>query len=163
MKLYITFICLLFSICAFSQDEISQQNSYDGVYELETATVLVYNHFTNAKIDEYNIDLESTDIKPWNVYFKNLFKKLYYYDEQIDTFELIDNKAYYVDSDNNIEPIDNTNIDSDTRVLVIGKQLNSYTVTPRNNSLIIKTDVIYGQTGYSFPLKGTLVLVMNKK
>lgn len=175
MKLFHTLllcVCMT-SVCAYSQtlqpssaspaSALSYRNKTDGTYLFNKAVVTVYNATTKAQVDSRVITDLSTLSGETDMFYRNVFSEAYMKNNVLRYCVLADKHPYLVIDDTTLVPARKYSKDETATTDYIPVQLSPYTFAINDNTLTFTLSYLYGDSRYSFPLEGKLVLTMIKQ
>ena len=158
----------LLCLCALSA--YSQKVHHDktrGTYIFQKAILTVYNANSRSVIDTRTINDLSTLSNEKDVFFGSVFREANINDGQLTSCMLSDSINYIVKDLNELipAPIEASAKKSDQSIPKPNYpvQLTPYSFSIEGNTLTFTTGFLYGNSQYSFPLEGKLVLTMTKQ
>lgn len=158
MKIFYTLILCLCAISAYSQTK--GINSTDGTYIFQKATFTTYNYDSKAEVGTHVIDDPKLVTPNELFYYRNLFLEASIHNGELNYCMLFDHSRYKVQFATEL-----IFMDSKEQVLPeeIHTQLTPYSLSINDNILTFTVDIPYGDSRYSFPLEGKLILTMTKQ
>lgn len=165
MKLFHTGLLCLCALSVYSQTE--HQDKTNGTYFFQKATLTVYNANSKSIVDTRIINEPAALSNENDIFFGSMFREANINNGQLISCMLPDSVNYKVKDlvDLIPAPIEDSlkksdKSDSKTNYPV---QLAPYSSSIEGNTLTFTTVFLYGNSQYSFPLEGKLVLTMTQQ
>lgn len=167
MRILQTLILCLCTLSVYSQTK--KDNPTNETYLFEKATFTVYNYNSKAVVNTRVItDLASMTTE--DMFYQNTFGRVIINNGSLLYCTLPDQKEYAVKDDGvKIFPIKTQSFLKDEKKESVSSgrpfsgQLEPYLMSLDNGVLTFTVNYVYGDSQYSFPLEGKLVLTMTKQ
>lgn len=161
MKTFYVLLCCLYAISSYGQTG-QPSTIADGIYTFQKGTFIIYNYGTRSQIDSYTID-DPLLVNKTDVYFQNVFLEAIINNGVLSSCVLPDNKDYIINNTIELLPSKEYDKEGNGDVNNTALQLAPYSLSTKGNILTFTVRYLYGDSRYSFPLEGKLVVDLIKQ
>lgn len=164
MKLFHTLaLCLcVMSVCA-QAPMAARPSKSDGTYLFQKAVLTVYNANTKAVVDTRTITDPATLSSETDVFYRNIFLEAAVKNGELRFCTLPDKRSYLVTENTTLTAARKYSKEETSPLDYVPVQVEPYVMSVNGNTLTFTLDYFYGESRYSFPLEGKLVLTMTQK
>lgn len=152
---------LILCLCCISaSSQTSSQNSTDGTYTFQKATFTTYNYDSKAEVETQTV-VEKALLDSTHMFFQNVFLEANISGGILSSCILPNLKEYVVQDEVKLIPAKKSESKTDSQSDYI--QLLPYSTSFTNDILSFTFLYPYGDSKYSFPLEGKLIITLSKQ